>query len=324
MSVTPAGTSAMRQTMDGQAERLAGMLADDANVAAVAARLRGRRVLVIGTGTSWHAASQAAWLLRAAGLDAAAAQSADAATDGPLPGEGGALIALTHTGAKRYTAQAAERARSQGAQIIQISGAGVAGADLETVEQERSSAYTASHLGALLRVAQLARALGADLPGLGQVPEAVEHAYRAGAGDGPLAPPPARLIEFTGGGINQWTAAEGALKIREAAYVASEGLGVEQFLHGPSVALGGQDRLVTLDGGGPWSARIAEVAQAARDAGAAVTRITHDQQGELLSIFPLTAAVQRIALEAAEALGVNPDSFGLDLPGHQTWDRIEL
>ena len=139
-----------------------------------------------------------------------------------------------------------------------------------------------------------------------------------------LASPPARLMEFTGGGINQWTAAEGALKIREAAYVASEGLAVEQFLHGPSVALGEQDRLVVLDGGGTWSARIAEVAQAAEGSGVPVTRVAHDGLGELLSIFPLTVAVQRIALEAAETLGVNPDTFGLDLPGHQAWDRIEL
>jgi glutamine---fructose-6-phosphate transaminase (isomerizing) len=43
-----------------------------------------------------------------------------------------------------------------------------------------------------------------------------------------------------------------------------------------------------------------------------------------LSIFPLTVAVQRIALEAAETLGVNPDTFGLDRPGHQGWDRLEL
>lgn len=42
-----------------------------------------------------------------------------------------------------------------------------------TVERERSSAYTASHLGALLRAAQLARVLGADLPGLSEVPAAV-------------------------------------------------------------------------------------------------------------------------------------------------------
>ena len=31
-------------------------------------------------------------------------------------------------------------------------------------------------------------------------------------------------------------------------------------------------------------------------------------------MFPLTAAVQRIALELAEQLGTNPDSFGRDVP----------
>lgn len=323
--MTAAGpvVSAMRQTMDGQAEALARILGDEDRVGAVADRLRGRRVLAIGTGTSWHAASQAAALLHAAGLDARAAQSADAATDGPLPGAGGALLAFTHTGAKRYTAQAAQRARSQGAQVIQVSAIG-ADADLTTVPRERSSAYTASHLGALARAAQLAQALGASLPALAEVPQAVDDAYRLPWDADRPVPPPSRLIEFIGGGINQWTAAEGALKIREAAYVASEGLGVEQFLHGPSVALGGSDRLVCLDGGGAWSARIAEVADAAGQAGVAVTRVTHDGLGELLSIFPLTVAVQRIALEAAETLGVNPDTFGLDLPGHQAWDRIEL
>src|SRR6266849_2329296 len=320
MSAAAAGISVMRQTMDRQAQALARIIDDEASVMAVAGRLRGRRVLAIGTGTSWHAACQAAILLRAAGLDAWAAQSADAAVDGPLPGEDGALLAFTHTGAKRYTAQACQRARSRGAEVIWVSGVGVEGADLVTVEQERSSAYTASHLGALLRAAQLARALGADLPGLADIPSAADRAHRAGYEE----PPPARLMEFTGGGINQWTAAEGALKIREAAYVASEGLGVEQFLHGPSVALGRQDRLVALDGGGTWSARVAEVAQAAEGSGVPVTRVVHDGLGELLSIFPLTVAVQRIALEAAETLGVNPDTFGLDLPERQAWDRIEL
>ena len=313
--------SMMRQTMDGQAAALAGILADEAPVAAAAEQLRGRRVLAIGTGTSWHAASQAAILLRAAGLDAWAAQSADAAVDGPVPGEGEALLAFTHTGAKRYTAQAAERARARGAVIVQISGVGVADADLVTVPRERSSAYTASHLGALMRAAQLAQALGADLPRLGEVPAAVDRAYRE---PHDAAAPPLRLIEFTGGGINQWTAAEGALKIREAAYVASEGLAVEQFLHGPSVALGHADRLVCLDGGGAWSARLAEIAQAAEESGVPVTRVTEDRLGELLSIFSLTISVQRIALEAAETLGVNPDTFGRDRPDRHGWDRIAL
>ena len=317
-------TSMMRQTMDRQAAALAVIMEDTAPIPAAAGRLRGRRVLVIGTGTSWHAANQAAVLLRAAGLDATAVQSVDAATDGPLPAAGDVLLAFTHTGAKRYTAQAVARARAGGADVVQISGTAVEDADLRTVERERSSAYTASHLGALLRAAQLAQALGAALPGLGAVPEAVDRVYRDPNDGQPLASPPGRLIEFIGGGINQWTAAEGALKIREAAYVASEGLGVEQFLHGPSVALGRQDRLVSLDGGGAWSERIAEVTQAAADSGTPVTRVTHLELGELLSIFPLTVAVQRIALEAAEILGVNPDSFGRDVPGRDAWKLVEL
>src|SRR5215472_10479262 len=324
MSAVGPAVSAMRQTMEGQAEALAGILRDEGPAVAVAERLRGRPVLAIGTGTSWHAAGQAAALLRAAGLDASAAHSADAAVDGPLPGTGGALLAFSHTGATRYTAQAVQRAREEGAEVILICGVGVDGADLVTVVRERSSAYTASHLGALMRSAQLARALGADLAGLDEVPSAIDQAYRKAQNPYQPDPPPQRLIEFIGGGINQWTAAEGALKIREAAYVASEGHAVEQFLHGPSVALGEHDRLVCLDGGGAWSARIADVAQAAEDSGVPVTRIAHPGLGELLSIFPLTVAVQRIALEAAETLGVNPDTFGLDLPGHQGWDRIDL
>lgn len=323
MSSAEFPASAMRQTMDGQAEALARILGDEAPVLAVAERLRDRRVLAIGTGTSWHAASQAAVLLRAAGVDAQAAQSADAAVDGPLPGEGDALLAFTHTGAKRYTGEAVQRARARGAEVIQVSGAGVPGADLVTVPRERSAAYTASHLGALMRAAQLAQVLGSDLPGLSEVPSAVDSAYRTPRDDQP-ARPPSRLCEFIGGGINQWTAAEGALKIREAAYVASEGLAVEQFLHGPSVALGADDGLVCLDGGGAWSARIAEIARAAADSGVRVIRIAHRDLGELLSIFPLTVAVQRIALEAAEALGVNPDTFGRDRPDRQAWENVQL
>src|SRR2546430_11351889 len=104
MPATPTATSFMRQTMDHQAEEVARLAADEAPAADVASRLRGRRVLAIGIGTSWHAAAQAAALLRAAGLDAAAGHSADVAADGPVPGEGEALIVFTHTGARQYTA----------------------------------------------------------------------------------------------------------------------------------------------------------------------------------------------------------------------------
>ena len=111
--------------------------------------------------------------------------------------------------------------------------------------------------------------------------------------------------------------------MREASYVATEGLGVEQYVHGPSVAIGAPDALVVLDGGGPWSARLDEAAQATADAGATVHRICETSLGEPLSIFPLTAAVQRIALELSEALGTDPDTFGAELPGHERWTALE-
>ena len=54
-------------------------------------------------------------------------------------------------------------------------------------------------------------------------------------------------------------------------------------------------------------------------------RFRRDGLGEALSVFPLTTIVQRIALEAAERLGTDPDSFGKDLPGRaEVWAAMPL
>jgi glucosamine--fructose-6-phosphate aminotransferase (isomerizing) len=313
--------SKMQETMERQADDLRRLHADTGRIEELAARLADRRVLVIGTGTSWHAAAQGALFLRKAGVDAWAIPSADFCFDGPAVGPNDSVVAMTHTGAKRYTGEALEQARSDGAVTVVISGLGVEGADLETVPREVSAAYTASHLGALFRLAQLAQALGADLGDLGTVPDAVAEAM---ASEPMSVGVPDRLMEFIGGGINQWTAAEGALKVRETAYVATEGLGIEQFLHGPSVALRRTDTLVCFDGGGPWTERIGEIADAAEQSGVCVKRVSAPGIGEPLSIFPLTVAAQRIALELAGKLGTDPDTFGRGIPGREPWSAIRL
>src|SRR5207245_3107480 len=128
----------------------------------------------------------------------------------------------------------------------------------------------ASHLGALARLAQLAVALGAELGELDAVPDAVAAALD---GPGPGVEPPERGLELVGAGPNQWTAAEGALKVREAAHLFTEGLALEQLRHGPGFALGPRDTLVSLDGGGPSAARLREVADAVEAPGARVYRI---------------------------------------------------
>lgn len=313
--------SAMRDTMNGQPDALRRILADTAPVGAAADRIRGRRVMVVGTGTSWHAANQGAWLLRLAEVQAWAVQAADAATNGPFPTPEDALLLMTHRGTKRYTSDVLQRARAEGVPTVVVSRVGNPEADLDTVPNETSSAFTASHLGALLRVGQLAVELGANLD-LSAVPEAVAAELAAGPTG---VTPPQRLLEFAGVGLNAWTAGEGALKTRETSYVATEGGACEHILHGPSVALGAADALVCLSGGGPAAARLDDLAAVASTAGSAVHRFERTELGEPLSIFPLTVVVQKIAAECAEALGTNPDSFGKDLPGRaETWNAFRL
>jgi glucosamine--fructose-6-phosphate aminotransferase (isomerizing) len=295
----------MRTTMAAQPEELARLLADPGPAEAAAERLAGRRILLVGIGSSWHAAQHGAWLLREAGVAAEAAHAADLVPyDRAIEG-GDGVIVMSHTGGTGYSMQMLERARAAGAATVHVSGIG-AGGDLETTAAEASYAYTASHTGAMLRLAQVAVALGADLGALDAVPDRVAAVLDR---PGPLIGVPDRLVELIGAGPNAWTAQEGALKIREASYVAAEGLSSEQFFHGPSVALDGQDTLVVLDGGGPAAGRTETIAAAVEVTGARVARFAERELGEALSVFPLTVVVQRIAVELAEARGVSPDRF---------------
>jgi glucosamine--fructose-6-phosphate aminotransferase (isomerizing) len=291
--------------MRSQPEQLARLLADPDPAEAAAARLAGRRLLLIGVGSSWHAAHQGAWMLRAAGVEAEAAHAADLAPYERPIDAGDGVIVLSHTGGTGYSMQMLERARQAGAAALHVSGIGNGG-DLETVAPEASYAYTASHTGALLRLVQLATALGARLGRLDAIPERVAAVLDL---PGPLIGVPDRLVELIGAGPNAWTAQEGALKIREASYIASEGLSSEQFFHGPSVALDEQDTLVVLDGGGPSADRTEAIAGAVQVTGARVARFAERNLSEVLSVFPLTVVVQRIAVELAEARGVSPDRF---------------
>jgi glutamine---fructose-6-phosphate transaminase (isomerizing) len=300
--------SHMRDAMVSQPDQLARLLEEDGPAEAAAKRLGGRRIQLIGIGTSWHAAQHGAWLLREAGVEAHAHHAADLAPYERAIDPADGVIVLSHTGGTGYSMTMLERARKAGAETVHISGIG-SGGDVETVAAEQSYAYTASHTAALLVLAQIATHLGAHLGPLHAIPERIADVLDL---PGPLIAVPDRLVELIGAGPNGPTAQEGALKIREASYVAAEGLSAEQFFHGPSVALDEQDTLVVLDGGGPMADRTEAIAAAVEVTGATVARFRQRELGEGLSVFPLTVTVQRIALELAEARGVSPDRFRYD------------
>ena len=314
MKSGPMAPTEMGRAIAAQPAELARLLADSAAVEELAPSLGGRRTFVVGTGTSFHAANQGAYLLRLAGLEALAVAASDTVLWGPAPSADEALVVLSHRGTKRYTSQALARARREGVVAVSIGGIG-SGAEIETVEQERSGTFTVSHLGALMRLAQLARILGAGLD-LEAVPDAV-----AGVVEGPSPGVrlPERGLDFVGAGPNQWTAAEGALKVREAAHIFASGYAVEQLLHGPGFALEEHDALISLDGGGPASERLAELLRAIESRGARVHRFASSELGEALSIFPLTAVVQRIALDFATLVGSDPDDVA-----PPAWKSLEL
>jgi glucosamine--fructose-6-phosphate aminotransferase (isomerizing) len=306
----------MSKTMERQPEDLGRILADWAPVEAAASRLAGRRIFVVGTGTSFHAAGQGAYFLRLSGAEAWPVTAAECARWAPKPTPADALVLLSHRGTKRFTSEVLERARAEDIPTVLIGGENAPGADIETVVQETAGTFTASHLGALARLVQLAVTLGAELDDVEAVPAAVKVALEAPALAVEL---PERGLDFVGAGPNAWTAAEGALKTREAAHVFAAGWQAEQLMHGPAWALGPRDALVCLDGGGPGAARLAELADAIEARGARVHRFAALELGEALSVFPLTVVAQRIARDYALALGTDPDNVR-----PPEWDAIEL
>src|SRR5690606_41031725 len=121
----PTTDSHMYQTMHRQPEDLRRVLGDEGWQAAKQAAdlLRdARRVFITGIGTSYHAALMGEWLFKAAGVDARAVMSSDFSLYfdqmGLRPDD--AVIVMTHTGIKQYSAVAFEKAASADATIISV------------------------------------------------------------------------------------------------------------------------------------------------------------------------------------------------------------
>lgn len=275
-------------------------------------RLRqARRIWVVGTGTSQHAAELAAMMLHDAGRAATAVPSMRFVNWAPPVDPADALLLISHNaGAETaYAAAAFTMAMDAGLRVVPITrrGGGLPEA-VETVERERSHTYTVSYTSALLQLARLAHALGAETYGpevLARIPPAVQAAIEDPGTQ--AIPQPGRAIVLFGEGPAAVTAREGALKIREAARVLAEGYDVEHLLHGSAVPLDGRDHLVALTP--PDTDGLVEaVTRAGELARVPVTRV-HEPADlpPVLAQIPLTVRLQLLALRFATERGTNPD-----------------
>src|SRR6202011_2282744 len=75
------------------------------------------------------------------------------------------------------------------------------------------------------------------------------------------------VIHFVGGGPAYATALEGALKLREAAYVSTEGHELESILHGPLISINVEDSAVLVAQPGAALERTTELAAALDEIG---------------------------------------------------------
>jgi glucosamine--fructose-6-phosphate aminotransferase (isomerizing) len=270
-----------------------------------------RRIWLVGTGTSLHAAELGASMLHQAGRGAQAVPSMHFVNWAPPVHPQDGVLVISHNAGDEtaYAYAAYAEARDAGLRVVAITrqGGGLPNS-LETVPQERSQTYTVSYTAALMVLARLAHELGAADFGpevLGRVPAAVRAAI-ADPGTTSIPEPPRTMLLY-GEGPASVTAREGALKIREASRFLAEGYDVEYLLHGSAVPLDGDDHLVALTPPDTHGL-VGAVAAAAEAQGALVTHL-HEPSDlpPIVAQIPLTVRLQLLALRMATERSKDPD-----------------
>ncbi|MEA2214266.1 MAG: hypothetical protein QOF83_4214 [Solirubrobacteraceae bacterium] len=302
--------TALSETIAAQPEALERILGLDLTEAL--GRLDGaERIWLVGTGTSQHAAELGALMLRDAGRQAHWQSSAAFVRGAPALGAADAVIVISHTTETPFARSARRRVTAVGARLVSITGAGRDWPEaIATVPPERSETYTASYTATLLVLARLGVELGADGFSAGEV-AALPGRVRSGIrrGEEAVLVLPERALVIAGAGPAAVTAREGALKLREAARVLSEGYEAEYLLHGGAVPLTAADGLLLLTPGHDPDGLLPRIGAAAAQAGLTVGALDEPASGcPLLDQIPLTAQLQVLAARAAHARGQDPDT----------------
>ena len=342
--MTAAPSEHLARAIEAQPALVDRLLADGRVAAEAGARLGGAsRIFLVGTGTSFHGAQVGEHLFRSAGIAARAVPAFEFAQYPPALEADDALVVISHRGVKRFTAAALSAFREQSARWVVITGEGspLAGdGTLTTSPQELSSVHTASHVGAMVRLAQLAvamaRATGRGNPlweaTLPLLPETVaagvaarERCQEILAGVRLELP-----AHFIGAGPAWATAGEGALKLREAAHVQAEGHQLENFLHGPLISVEAGQTVFVIAEPGRGLDRTVEIARAlttiavnvvavgsaADQIDGAHSSIAIHRLSEVLAPIANVIPLQWIAYLASVQRGVNADVFREDEPSY--------
>jgi len=271
---------------------------------------RVRRIWVVGTGSSQHAAALGAAMLQDAGRSAHAVSSMQFVHNAPIVGPSDGVVIITHTGETAYALAARSLAFGAGLQTFTIARRGIGLNDVvETVEKESAETYTVSYTAALMVFAMIAGKMGAESlteDALARVPAAVAAAISGPGTEG--VPSRARFLAIVGAGPSAITAAEGALKAREAARMLTAGYDAEYFLHGSATPLTTEDHLLALTAADDDGFVEALVRAGAAERIGVTTVAEPSELPALLAQIPLAVRLQMFASRAARERGTDPDT----------------
>jgi glutamine---fructose-6-phosphate transaminase (isomerizing) len=256
-------------------------------------RLPAGKALFTGCGTSFHAAQTAGDAVQALDVVLRPEREEDV------------LVAVSHEGTTRVTLEAVRAWRGEKWLVTGTPESPLAAACdhvvVVTPEIEQGWCHTASYTCAVAGIAALR---GDDIT---ELPDAVAEELER-----PAVVSEHERYLIAGAGSAWPTAQEGALKLREGAFVAAEAHHTEQLLHGHLAAVDESVRCFVLEGEGRAAERARGAVAALRELGCDVEFVP--------TRHPVVDIVrfQLLTLALAEARGVNPDRIRRDDP---RWER---
>ncbi|MDP2884493.1 MAG: glutamine--fructose-6-phosphate transaminase (isomerizing) [Ignavibacteria bacterium] len=226
-----------------------------------------KRIVIVGCGTSWHAALVGEYLLeQIAGVPVEVEYSSEFRYRHPIIGPGDILFAISQSGETADTLAAMREAKVKGATVLGI--VNVVGSTVARESQggvyihagpeigvASTKAFTSQLTVLALVTLMIARAKGVSREKLSllvrelhELPEKVEQVLRTSGRIMEIAQKYKGATNFLylGRGANFPVALEGALKLKEISYIHAEGYPAAEMKHGPIALIDEQMPVVVI------------------------------------------------------------------------------
>ena len=299
-----------------------------------------KRIFLVGTGTSFHAALAGQYLFSSSkgNPEVIAVPSFNFALYPPKLRKGDCVLVISHRGTKRYSVKSLEYAHRERIKTILITGKSAAinkkipDHIFYTVDQEASSAHTISYVSALAILCSLANGTF--------TPSGISLALRKCQKLEPQMKAVANRIKncrhvwIAGGGPSEITSQEIALKIKETSYMQAEGMGIETLFHGPFQSASSRDFFILIAPDGNAKGRVLELIPAIKRIGAKYLVIGNSNKRRIKNWYQVPKVkeeytclscilpLQLLTYHLSLARHTDPDAFRLDNPSFASAEKF--